>query len=74
MTKPKKRPLDQFLKFSSIAIQMGVIIGAGTYAGLKLDEYLEKEFPLFTLILSLVAVFGALYFVIKEVTHLSNDS
>lgn len=74
MTKPKKRPLDQFLKFSSIAIQMGVIIGAGAYAGLKLDEYLEKEFPLFTLIFSLVAVFGALYFVIKEVTHLSNDS
>jgi hypothetical protein len=53
---------------------MGVIIGAGAYAGLKLDEYLEKEFPLFTLIFSLAAVFGALYFVIKEVTHLSNDS
>ncbi len=74
MTQSKKRPLDQFLKFSSIAIQMGVIIGAGAYAGVKLDEHLEKEFPLFTLILSLVAVFGALYFVIKEVTHLSNDS
>jgi hypothetical protein len=50
---------------------MGVIIGAGAYAGVKLDEHLEKEFPLFTLILSLVAVFGALYHVIKEVIRLN---
>ena len=70
MEKPKKRPLSQFLKFSNMALQMGVIIGIGAYAGIKLDEYLEKD-NLFTVILSLLAVFGALYHVIKEVTHLS---
>lgn len=53
---------------------MGVIIGLGAYGGYKLDAYLEKEFPLFTLIFSLIAVVGALYHVIKEVTHLSDDS
>jgi len=53
-----------------MALQMGVIIGIGAYAGIKLDEYLEKD-NLFTVILSLLAVFGALYHVIKEVTHLS---
>jgi uncharacterized membrane protein YfcA len=73
MGKKTKRPLNQFLKFSGIAMQMGVIISIGAYAGVKLDEYLEKEFPLFTLLFSLFAVFSALYYVIKEVIHLSDD-
>jgi len=74
MTKPKKRAVDQFLKFSGLAFQMGLIISAGAYAGVKLDHYLEKDFPLFTLVFSLVAVFSALYFVIKEVISHSDDS
>ncbi len=74
MGKTKKKPLNQFLKFSGIAIQMGLIIGAGAYAGVRLDAYLEKEFPLFTLVLSLFAVFSALYYIIKEVILLSDDS
>ena len=74
MTKPKKRAVDQFLKFSGLAFQMGAIIGAGAFVGVKLDDYLEKEFPLFTLLFSLFAVFSALYFVIKEVISHSDDS
>jgi len=70
MTNPKKRPLDQFLKFSNIALQMGAMIGFGAFAGVKLDQYLEKD-QLFTITLSLLAVFGALYRVIKEVIRLS---
>ena len=68
--KKKKKPLSQFLKFSNIAIQMGVIIGFGTFAGSRLDLWLEKE-NLFTVLLSLLGVFGALYHVINEVIKLS---
>tara|TARA_B100000795_G_scaffold222422_1_gene177342 strand:- start:751 stop:963 length:213 start_codon:yes stop_codon:yes gene_type:complete len=68
--KKKKKPLSQFLKFSNIAIQMGVIIGLGTFAGSRLDLWLEKE-NLFTVLLSLLGVFGALYHVINEVIKLS---
>jgi predicted MFS family arabinose efflux permease len=74
MENTKKKPHNQFLKFSGIAMQMGIIIGAGAYGGVCLDEYLEKDFPLFTLLFSLFAVFSALYYVIKEVIHLSDDS
>lgn len=74
MGSKKKKPLNQFFKFSNIALQMGVIIGFGAYAGVKLDEYLQKEFPLFTLLFSLFAVFSALYYVIKEVIHINNDN
>ena len=66
----KKKPLNQFFKFSGVAMQMGVIIGLGAYAGSRLDLWLEKE-NLFTVILSLLAVFGSLYHVINEVIKLS---
>jgi len=46
---------------------MAVIIGAGTYGGHVLDSKYSKDFPLYTLILSLLSVFIALYLVIREV-------
>lgn len=70
MKPQKKRALNQFLKFSNIAIQMGVIISIGAFVGNKLDAYFEKEI-LFTASLSLIAVFVALYHVIKEVIKLN---
>ncbi len=45
---------------------MGAIIFAGTFGGLKLDEFLGWKFPLFTLLLSLSSVAVAIYLVIKD--------
>lgn len=70
MKKPKKRLLNQFLKYSNLAIQMGVSIGLGAFLGIQMDGYFEKDL-LFTVTFSLLAVFGALYKIIKEVTRLS---
>jgi F0F1-type ATP synthase assembly protein I len=70
MKKPKKSLLNQFFKFSNLAIQMGVSIGLGAFLGIQLDAYFEKDL-LFTVIFSLLAVFGALYQIIKEVTRLN---
>lgn len=61
-----KNRLNDYAKYSSLAIQMMVIIIAGTLGGLKLDQYLSLKFPIFTLILSLVSVFGALYIALKD--------
>ncbi len=50
-----------------MGFQMGAIIFVGMYGGIKLDEYLGiKKFPVFTLLLSLAAVFGSIYLVIKD--------
>ena len=49
-----------------MVIQMGLIIFAGVYGGIKLDEKLELDFPLFTLIFSLLSVAAALYVVLKD--------
>ena len=47
---------------------MGAIIFIGMFGGMKLDQWtgMDKKFPVFTLVLSLAAVFGAMYFVIKD--------
>ncbi len=69
MINPKKKPLNQFLKFSNIAIQMGLTIGLGAFFGLKIDEYFALK-NVFTICLSLAAIFGSLLYVIHEVKKL----
>ncbi len=49
-----------------MGFQMGVIIFAGVFGGIKLDEKLNFEFPLCTLVLSLFGVGAALYVVLKD--------
>ena len=48
---------NKVLLYSNLAIQMGIIIGVGTYFGNYLDETYQSKTPWWTLILSLSAVF-----------------
>lgn len=70
----QKKQLNNYALFSGIAIQMFVIIGIGTYIGVKLDEHFTNKYNLFTIILSLLAVILAIIYVIKRVISLSKDS
>tara|TARA_B100000886_G_scaffold252248_1_gene178156 strand:- start:762 stop:953 length:192 start_codon:yes stop_codon:yes gene_type:complete len=56
---------NKVLLYSNLAIQMGIIIGIGTYFGNYLDESYKNQTPWWTLILSLSAIFLALFQVIK---------
>ena len=49
-----------------MVVQMGIIIFAGVFGGLKLDAKFEREDSLFTIIFSLLGVFTALYIVLKD--------
>ncbi len=74
MTKNKRSaPHDKYLEFVNIAIQMGVIIAAGVFAGIWLDKKYPNEFSGFTIGISLLGVFVALYLVIRKVTQMSKD-
>jgi len=55
-----------YLKYSSMAFQMGVTIGLFAFAGYKLDEHFKTMVPYFTIGLSLIGVGLSLFSVIKD--------
>ncbi len=62
--KPKKLP--DYAKYSGMGLQMLAIILAGVFGGKYLDKLLATQFPVFTLVLTLVAVGGAIWYFIKD--------
>ena len=60
------------VSYSSMAIQMGIIIAAGAYGGLKLDEWLHLS-PLFVIVCSLLSIALAMYLMISKLTKKNND-
>ncbi|MDD2412687.1 MAG: AtpZ/AtpI family protein [Bacteroidales bacterium] len=66
MTNRRNNRLKDYAKYSSLAFQMMSIIVIGTFGGLKLDQYTSIKFPIFTLCLSLLSVFIAIYIGIKD--------
>jgi len=49
-----------------MAFQMAGIILLTTFGGVKLDKITHRETPVFTIILSLLGVFAAIYISIRE--------
>ncbi len=64
ISEPKKS-LNNYARYSSIAIQMIVIILLGVFGGYKLDLWLDTQ-PVLTVILSVLSVFLAIYIVTKD--------
>ncbi|MGV8945167.1 MAG: AtpZ/AtpI family protein [Lutibacter sp.] len=74
MTDPnKKKQLNKYIYFSSMAFQMGIVIAAGTIFGQWLDTKYVNDYSLFTIIFSLLGVFASLYLVIKKVTSINKE-
>ncbi len=55
-------------KYTSAAFQMGIIILLGALGGKRLDDYMDNEFKVWTLVLTIVAVAVALYYFIKDIS------
>jgi F0F1-type ATP synthase assembly protein I len=64
--KPANKGLDNFARYSGLAFQMIGIIVLTTFGGVKLDKLTGWETPVFTIVLSLLGVFAAIYFAIKD--------
>ncbi len=58
--------LSDFGKYSGIAFQMIAIILITTWGGTKLDKLTGNDTPVFTIILSLLGVFAAIYTAVKD--------
>jgi hypothetical protein len=52
---------------------MLTIILIGVFGGIKLDDWLELKFPVFTILLSIVSVILAIYYSIKDFIRTDKD-
>ncbi len=68
-----KKQANKWLVFMNIPFQMGLIIFLGVMLGQWLDEKFKIEGSVLTIVFSLLAVFIALYNIIRQVTKMSND-
>jgi len=71
--KNQKNQLDNYIKYSSLAFQMGGIIALFCWLGIWLDEKFETETPWYTIVGSLLGVFGSLYAVLKQLLNKKNE-
>lgn len=70
-TKQKNRrsALSDYGRYSGLAFQMIAIILAGVYGGIKLDKLVRWEFPVFTFLLTILAVILSIYYAIKDLVR-----
>lgn len=70
--KKPQQPINKYVRFTTIAIQMGLTI----YLGSKLGEWLDVKFnntnQLYYKVVTLLAVFLAMFSVIKQVIDITN--
>jgi hypothetical protein len=59
---PKKpKPSNDFLRYSSLGIQLVLAIGIAAWLGHRLDEYLNFKFPAFLLGFVFITFGGMMY-------------
>jgi len=69
----KKNQHNKYLGFVNIAFQMGISIAVGVFVGIWLDEKFPNKYSAYTISLSLLGVFVALYQVYRAVKNLNED-
>jgi hypothetical protein len=52
---------------------MIAIILIGVFGGIKLDDLVKWEFPVFTLVLTLLAVIASMYYAIRDLIRIDKD-
>jgi len=66
-SKKKGKNFHNYVKYSNIAFQMLMIILIGVFGGMKLDKFFNWDFPVFTLVLSVLSVAFSVYYAIKDI-------
>ncbi|OBQ54956.1 AtpZ/AtpI family protein [Tamlana sp. s12] len=70
--KPKNQ-LNKYVRFTSIALQMGLTIYLGSLLGGWVDSKLGNTNQLYYKIITLLAVFLAMFSVIRQVLNITNN-
>lgn len=60
LQKNNKKKFDNFIRYSGLGFEMMAIIAIFTFAGYKIDQWMENEFKGFTLGLMILSVIIAI--------------
>lgn len=60
------RKVNDALKYSGMAFQMGIIIWIGTFLGQKADAHFQMESPYLAALGALIGLFAAFYLIFKD--------
>ncbi|MDD4107764.1 MAG: AtpZ/AtpI family protein [Prolixibacteraceae bacterium] len=61
-----KKKFDTFIRYSGLGFEMMSIIAAGTFAGYKIDQWMNNDFRGFTLGLMILSVIGAVIYSVRN--------
>jgi len=70
----QKKEYNKYIRFSSIALQMGLTIYLGSKLGEWLDIKFNNENQLYYKVITLLAVFLAMFSVIRQVIKITNKN
>jgi uncharacterized membrane protein YfcA len=70
--KDNNNSAGNYAKYSALAFQMGIIIFIFVWAGMKIDEKFMDDKRVFVIVFSLLGVFIALYFALKDFINFKN--
>ncbi|MBS1505314.1 MAG: AtpZ/AtpI family protein [Bacteroidetes bacterium] len=65
----EKEPPNAFLKYSSLGLQLLLVIGAFAWIGLKLDAWMQLKFPAFLLSFILLSFSGMMYKIYRSLNE-----
>ncbi|UMB53271.1 AtpZ/AtpI family protein [Lutibacter sp. A64] len=68
----KKRQLNKYLQLTGVAMQMGVTIYLGVYFGKWLDAYFQTTNKIYTIILTLFALFASIWSVLAQLKNIND--
>jgi len=63
----ERKPLPDYARYSALGLQMGIFIVICTFAGKYFDTFHSSKFPAFTVAGVILGVFGAMYYMIKQI-------
>lgn len=66
MTTKKRNQLSNYARYSTIAVELIVIVLAGVFLGVKLDDWIDTGMPIFTVLFSMGAIVLALYATLRD--------
>ncbi|KAB1066538.1 AtpZ/AtpI family protein [Tamlana haliotis] len=69
----QKNQLNKYVRFTSIALQMGLTIYLGSLLGTWIDSKTGNTDQLYFKVITLLAVFLAMFSVIRQVLNITNN-